>query len=169
MISCPHAVNTIAAVLLIVCSCTVPVKRNEPPDTKKAATNAAIIKKPSSSFSDTIVIDSKAAVFYSPDSLQMVKIKAVNEKQTFAMLTHDCFYQMQNARTVLKENWPGIKIVEASKARYLLFIKADKSRLCIDLNEKNDICGLFLFDREKAPVLADMPNINTVLGFYFKQ
>ena len=85
------------------------------------------------------------------------------------MLTHDCHYQMQNARIVLKKYWPQLHIVEATKARYILFVKTDETKICIDLNDKNDICGLFLFDTKKNPVLVDMPNIDTELGFYFSK
>ena len=154
---------------LFIFSCSEPAKKNNYPKEKKSEAKPAIIKKPGSSFLDTIMVDSKSAVFYNPDSLQMGKIKAVNEHATFAMITHDCFYQMQNARIVLKKYWPQIKVIETSKARYLLFVKGDHGKVCIDLNNKNDICGLFIFDREKDPMLVDMPNINTVLGFYFKK
>ena len=85
------------------------------------------------------------------------------------MLTHDCHYQMQNARQVIKKYWPQVQIIETSKARYLLFVKEDKKQVFIDLNGKNDICGLYLFDGKKDPILADMPNIDTVLGFYFSK
>lgn len=98
----------------------------------------------------------------------MDKIRAVNKKDVFAMLTHDCHYQMEYSRLVLQKHWPGVRVIDTFRARYLLFEKADKSRIYIDLNDKNDICGLFLFDGTKDPVLADMPNIDTVLGFYFK-
>ena len=53
--------------------------------------------------------------------------------------------------------------------RYLLFIKANKNIKCIDLNDKNDICGLFLFDTKKDPALIDMPNIDTQLELYFSK
>jgi len=99
----------------------------------------------------------------------MEKIKSVNEKAIFDMITHDCHYQMQNARIELKKYWPQIHVVEVSMARYLLFVKANESKICIDLNNKNDICGLFLFDGKKDPVLVDMPNIDTELGFYFSK
>ena len=87
----------------------------------------------------------------------------------FESLTHDCFYQMRNARMVLKKYWPQVRIIETSKARYLLFIRADKRKICIDLNNKNDICGVFLFEKDKDPQLIDMMNIDTELGFYFKK
>jgi len=154
---------------LFTCSCSEISKKNNQQEVKSPEKKHLIIKKPASSFNDTIIINTKSAVFYNPDSLQMEKIKEVNEKAIFDMITHDCHYQMQNARMVLKEYWPQVRIIETSKARYLLFVKADKSKICIDLNNKNDICGLFLFDRKKDPVLADMPNINTELGFYFSK
>ena len=115
------------------------------------------------------IIKAKSVVFYSLDSLQMEKIRKVNEKAIFDMLTHNYQYQMGNALIVIKKYWPQIKIIETTKFRYLLFEKKDKSKVCIDLNNKNDICGLFLFDGEKNPALLDMPNIDTQLGFYFSE
>jgi hypothetical protein len=145
-------------IVFLVCSCSPsPVKNNR------------IIKKPPSSYEDSVVIDRKSAVFYNPDSLQLVKIKSVNEERIYKNLTHDCFYQMENARNVIRRHWPGIAIVEVTKARWLLFIKNDNRKMVIDLNAKNDICGLFLFDPKKDPETVDMPNIDTFLGFYFGQ
>jgi len=39
----------------------------------------------------------------------------------------------------------------------------------IDLNTKNDPCGLFVFNGQKPPLLVDMTNIDTDLGFYFSK
>lgn len=134
---------------------------------KSGVTKPPVIKKPPSSFDDTVIINSPSAVFYNPDSLQMEKIKSVNENRVYATITHDCFYMMQNARNVIRKHWPRIRVVEVIKARYLLFVKKDQRKICIDLNAKNNICGLFLFDPKKDPELADMPNVDTRLGFYF--
>ncbi len=170
IISCPIMIYSILTIFLLTSSCSENSTKNKNQQEEKSAkTKPPIIKKPASSFNDTIIVRTKSAVFYSPDSLQMEKIKEVNEKAIFDMLTHDCHYQMQNARTVIKKYWSQLKIIEVSKARYLLFIKTDKSKTCIDLNNKNDICGLVLFDGKKDPVLVDMPNINTELGFYFSK
>jgi hypothetical protein len=155
--------------LMLYGSCNNSQEKNHKPEAEKPAAEKKIIKKPPSSFNDTIIINYKSAVFYSPDSLQMEKIKAVNKKTTYAMLEHDCYFQMRNAKMVIEQYWPQVKIIEASKARYLLFMKENKIRICIDLNDKNDICGIFLFDPKKNPVLIDMPNIETELGFYFKK
>lgn len=153
--------------VLFVCSCSESSKKNPAEAEVTLKPKSMIIKKPGSSFNDTVLINAKSAVFYSPDSVQMRKIKSVNENSTFDLLTHNCHYQMENARIVLKKSWPQIKIVEISKIRYLLFQKINKSKVCIDLNDKNDICGLFLFDGKKDPALVDMPNIDTQLNLYF--
>lgn len=157
------------SIVLLACSSSQTPEQNNSQVKKDQALKPLVIKKPPSSFGDTVVIDRESAVFYYPDSLQMEKIKSVNENRVYATITHDCYYQMQNARNVIRLHWPRIRIVEVNKARYLLFVKKDKRKVCIDLNAKNDICGLFLFDPKKDPELVDMPNIDTFLGFYFGQ
>jgi|SRR6185437_2562598 len=170
--SLPHgslAKYGVIALLLFICSCSEGYKKNTPQAVINPKPKSLIIKKPGSSFHDTTIIKANSAVFYSPDSMQMEKIKSVNEKIIFDMLTHNCHYQMENARIVIKKYWPQLKIIETSKSRYLLFEKTNKTKLCIDLNDKNDMCGLFLFDGKKDPVLVDMPNIDTQLGLYFSK
>lgn len=145
--------------------CTPPAEKKSINSRKDSVSE--ILSKPPSSYSDTLVITSTCAVFYTPDTAQLQKIKSVNNRMIFESLTHDCFYQMKNARTVLKKTWSRVMIIEASKVRYLLFIKTDKSKVSIDLNTKNDICGLFIFNRVKAPELVDMTNLDTALDLYF--
>ena len=153
--------------LILIGSCNQVNKGNIQPSETSKVTKRRIIKKPGSSFNDTLIIKSNSAVFYVPDSVQMEKIKNINEKEVFDLLIHNCHYQMQNARQVIKKDWPQIKIIETSTHRYLLFEKENKEGKCIDLNDKNDICGLFLFDGKKDPALVDMPNIDTQLHLYF--
>lgn len=137
-------------------------------DTTKVITNTTISSKPASSYTDTLRITFPTALIYNADSLQTDKIKSINKKMVFESMVHECFYQIKNARTVLKKYWPQLKIIETSKAKHLLFIKADKSKICIDLDTKKGMCSLFLFDGKKDPVLTDMTNIDTALRFYFE-
>ena len=156
-------------IVVMVWSCSPSSEKNYKVEKKDQGPAHKIAKKPPSSFDDTVIIDRESAVFYNPDSLQLEKIRLVNEKRVYKTLTHDCFYMMQNARNVLRQHWPRIRIVEVMKARWLLFVKKDKSKICIDLNARNYICGLFLFDPKKDPEPVDMPNVDTFLGFYFGQ
>ena len=130
---------------------------------------SANIQKPPSTYSDTLTIAVDAAVFYRPDSIQMEKIKGVNKEMVFKSMEHECFFQQRNAKMILKKYWPKITILENTRAKYLLFLKADKKRILVDLNTKNDICGIFLFEKDKDPILVDMMNIDTELGGYFKK
>lgn len=125
--------------------------------------------KPGSSFTDTLKLDFPVAVFYSPDSLQLEKIKANTDPAIFDGSMHEYFYLMKNARADIRKYYPKLEIVNAKNARYLLFIQTDKSIDCIDLDTKKDACGLYVFNREKAPLLVDMANVNTQLGFYFSK
>ena len=105
--------------------------------------------KPASSFSDTLIIDYAGAVFYNPDSAQLDRIKAVTDKAIVDATMHDCFYQMRNARQVLKTYYSSLKIKEVKNVRYLLFEKSNGDNEVIDLNSKNDPCGVFIFDKTK--------------------
>lgn len=151
------------------CTGAGPAKKEKTEQKSSVPQISAPYKKPPSNFNDTMVINSISAVFYNPDSLQLDKIKKFLKKEEYETEVHNCFYLMRNARNIMKQYWPQIHIIEISSARYLLFIKADKSKTLIDLNTVNDMCGIFLFDRKKPPELVDMMNIDTALGFYFKK
>ena len=147
-------------------SCSNSVRQN-----KEDAVNDEYIdtipSKPAATFTDTIIIDFPAAVFYNPDSLQLQKIKAITDTMVFQSIIHDCLYQMRNSRNILRQNWPKIKIVEISNVRYIVFKPVNGMNECIDLNTKNDPCGIFIFDGHKKARLVDMTNIESELGLYF--
>ncbi len=157
-----------AFVLQLLFSCSGDNKKNNKADNnnQRISTETRLVKPPSS-FSDTLIITTAAAVFYNPDSLQLEKIKLIFKPNIFESVTHEKFFQMRNARIELKKYWPRLLIIETSKARYLKFLKADKSNTVIDLNTKGDISGIFLFDPMKEPLLIDMMNVDTELGFYY--
>lgn len=153
---------------VLLSSCNYPTKKDKKDTVKEGKKLVrAFISKPGSSFSDTLILKTACAVFYKPDSVQLKKIEAVNQPMVFEGLMHDCFFQMRNARMVLKKYYPQIKIIETTKARYLLFIKEHGGRNLIDLNSNNDICGIYVFNSEKNPELIDMANVDTELRFYF--
>ena len=82
---------------------TVKEKEEKP----AAGINKNVPSKPPATYQDTLKIDLIAAVFYSPDTLQLQKIKDITEEKVFESQMHEYFYQMRNARMVLKKNWPG--------------------------------------------------------------
>ena len=127
------------------------------------------VTKPPTFFFDTLKIDSKAAIFYYPDSLQLEKIKAGIDTTVFDAVMHEYFYQFRYVHNILNKYWPKIKIVEARNVRYLLFIKADKSNEIIDLDTKYDPYGLIVFEPQKSPAQLELTNAESEFGFYFSQ
>lgn len=141
---------------------------------KKSAEDISMRKsetliKPPSSFSDTLIINFPAAVFFNPDSVQLEKIKVITDTMIFESSKHDCFYQMRYSRKAIQQNWPAIKIIEINNARYILLKSKNGDEEFIDLNSKSDFCGIFLFDGYKKAQLADMTNIDSEMGFYFSK
>jgi hypothetical protein len=163
--------NGLALVILtfvLTVSCSESSQQTAEKNEGNSQTNKVGIKPPSS-FLDTVIVDFPVAVFYNSDSTQLKKIKAVTDPMIFEGTMHDCFYQMRNSRNVLKQYYAKVKVKEVVKGRYILFKKSNGKAEIIDLNTKNDPCGLFIFDGQKSPLLVDMTNIDTDLGFYFSK
>ncbi len=125
--------------------------------------------KPPSSYNDTLSIDFPSAVFYNPDSLQLEKMWAITDSGIMESQLHECYFLMRSSRFSLQSNWPEIKIIELKNARFLLFKHIDGEREYIDLDTRNDPCGILLFDGRKKARLADMANIDSELAFYFEK
>lgn len=155
----------ISAVLFFSCS----DNRQHQQVVKKTGKRSLPKDKPSSAFPDTLKINSIAAVFYSPDSLQLQKIRSGTDSAAFEAIIHEYDYLSGTARSILKKDFPEIQIIEARNVRYLLFITPGKKESYIDLDKNYDPYGLYVFDRQKAPQLVDMANTETALGFYFSR
>jgi hypothetical protein len=159
-----------AIIICIVFSCAndhafdkVKLQTADSVDAKKTK---SVSRKPAATYQDTLMINVSSAVFYSPDSIQLQKIKQFTDSVVYIGSMHEYFYMMRNARAVIKKEWPGLKIIEAKNYRYLLFIKKDGSKQCIDLDNYENSHGLFVFDRKKSPLLVDMMNVDTQVSFY---
>lgn len=165
-----HGLNSLIALWVVMFISCNNAQTNPPqPAISDPQTLTKSVKKPPSTFSDTFIVNKPAAVFYHPDSIQLAKIKVQTDSMAFEGSMHDFFYQMRNARLVIKENWPELPIIECRNYRVILFILADKSRLFIDLDTKPDAYGLFVFDAIKPPLFADMTNIETSFSFYLNE
>ena len=97
------------------------------------------IKKAASTYQDTLIISIPAAIFYYPDSLQLLKIKAQTNAVFYEGSMHEYFYQMHNAEIVIRKEWPSLALIESKNYRYLLFKKKDGISQCIDLDKKTTL------------------------------
>lgn len=150
---------------LIVFSCKKPGEAKKEENDSGGTLNE-IHKKPVSTFQDTFVVNEVSAVFYEPDSIQLLKIKELTQPRIYESSMHEYFYQRRNAHLTLKQNWPQVKIVDTQKVRYLQFIKNNKTKVLIDLNDYGDAYGMFLFDTRQDPVPADMANLDEALVYF---
>jgi hypothetical protein len=154
--------------LLIILSCNNTSSKTTTINCGGTETKIKHKVKPGSTYQDTLRINFPAAVFYQPDSLQLLKIKSQTDSMIFDGTMHEFFYQMRNARMVMKKNWQDLTITEVKNYRYILFVKNDNTSKCIDLNTIADACGMFVFNKKKDPLPVDMSNIETAVSFYLK-
>jgi hypothetical protein len=78
-------------------------------------------------------VNSQAVVFFAADSLQFEKLRKLISPMAWESIHHDCYYQQHYARTILKQQWPKLKVSEAVKQRYILFEKDNGEKICIDM------------------------------------
>lgn len=162
------AVLQLAWQLLTASACNNTHNKNAETKPVNTAVNKNFKPKPPATITDTLTIKYAAAVFYHPDSVQLLNIKKEIDSMAFDGTMHEFFYQMRNARMVVQKTWPHLKITEAKNYRYILFIMRDNSSLCIDLDAKPDAYGLLVFNHKKYPLAVDMMNVETEVSFYLK-
>jgi len=125
------------------------------------------IKKPGSSFMDTLVVKGSAVVFYNPDTLQLKKIEAVNIPMVYKSMVHEYYYQQKTAKVDLKNIWPRILLYDIKNYRFLKFIYYNNNVQLIDLNKINDISGIIVFNGIKQPEQVDMMSFVNDATNYF--
>ncbi len=125
------------------------------------------IKKPGSSFMDTLVVKGSAVVFYNPDTLQLKKIEAVNIPMVYKSMVHEYYYQQKTAKVDLKNIWPRIQLYDIKNYRFIKFIYHNKNVQLIDLNNINDISGIIVFNGIKQPEQVDMMSFVNDATYYF--
>lgn len=127
-----------------------------------------LVAKPPSSYQDTLFIRGSAAVFFHPDSMQLLSIKAQMDSVIYKSLTHELHYQMRNARIVLHQFYPAVPIIETTKHRFIKFQSESIPSVVFDINTIKDISGIILFNGRSQPHVTDMMNIDTELGECFQ-
>ena len=123
--------------------------------------------KPPSSFTDTLFIETPAAVFYYPDSVQVEKIKSLTDPQVFDGSIHEYHYLQKNARKAAKQFNSRLPIIDAQNVRFLIFLSKGQKDTCIDLDTRDDAFGMFIASPNKKPHPVDMANIDRELPAYF--
>lgn len=126
--------------------------------------NKKTLPKKPTIYSDTVVINTSAAVFFKPDSIQLIEFKRQTTETAFEANKHDGFYQQRNGHLFLQNK--NVRIVDASRAKYLLFMNNKKDTL-INLDGLPELWGIYFFQPSKHPRLIDMMDIEREYKDYF--
>ena len=125
------------------------------------------IEPPQQRQSDTLVITSKTAVFYEPDSIQIAKRKKEIGEENFRIGFDDYAFSVNSSIEFLeKEKLP---VVDAKDKKYLKFIKANRTSRIIKIDSLADLWGIYLFDPSKEPYSADMTIMDEEFEQYFRK
>ncbi|MBU3743416.1 MAG: hypothetical protein FGM61_02565 [Sediminibacterium sp.] len=127
-----------------------------------------LVAKPPSNYQDTLIVKGAAAVFFHPDSLQLLSIRDQMDSVIYKSVTHELHYQMRNARIVLHQFYPSVPIIESKKHRFIQFQSDRIPSVLFDINTIKDISGIILFNGSSQPHITDMMNIDTELGECFQ-
>jgi hypothetical protein len=115
-------------------------------------------------YADTLFIDSRAAVFFQPDSLTIEK-KIKEQGEEFLLGMDDYLHYMSESQEYLEKQ--GVPILHAKGEKYLKFTMADKSFKVINLRKQEDLWGVYLFDPNKKPHYADILDMEEDFKKYF--
>jgi hypothetical protein len=138
-------------------------------NTAPKETDPVPVKKPSSGFMDTLFVEKAAVIYYTPDSIQLEKIRAVTDSSVFGSMMHEYEYMLKNALAFIA-NAPetrNIGVAEAKSVRFIVF-HMNSGDTCIDLDQRGDPVGMFFFHPSRKPVPVDMANISAELPIYFR-
>jgi hypothetical protein len=115
---------------------------------------------------DTLTVDKKAAVFYSPDTTQIAKRKKEIGEENFYVGADDYLFSMNASHEFLDSI--KLTILNAKDKKYLKFIHSDKSQTIIKLDTLAELWGIYFFDPNKRQKLVDMTIIDEEYKSYFK-
>jgi len=157
--------------LFTICSCTLANQKHEIKGTRPSSTDTSpqpdiAQKLQRTATSDTLTIDSRCAVFYQPDSLQIEKrVKEVGE-ESFRVGADDYMYYLHLAIEYLKNQ--KLPIINAKDMKYVQFMMADEKAELIKLDTLQDLWGMYLFTPKQAPHFTDILTIEDEYKAYFK-
>jgi hypothetical protein len=152
--------------LISLINCQQKVKKNKSVEEKHSSQPKS---KPASSFADSLIISSAAAISFEPDSIQLQKIKSITDSNEFQTMVHEYFFQQRNATLFLQQHWPHVKILSAKNFRYLIFRNQRQTIEVVDLDKIPDFFGMYFFEPGKNPQRIDMMSIDTEAPNYFSK
>ncbi len=143
--------------LLVLIACNQPNTNSSTLPSKKSNT----ISK------DTLIVNTKAAIFFIQDSTQIELRKKSTNEDDFYVVADDAMYYLSLAREFVH----SIKLnkIELSNEKFIQFIEGNKNRTLIKIDTLKALCGVYFFESSQKPYLIDLTNPKEEYRNYFKQ
>ncbi len=115
---------------------------------------------------DTLLVQTKAAVYYYPTAKRAdIRKKKIGEK-SFKIAADDFVSGFKEiAKSLEKDSVPSI---EARNKNFLIFVQHDGSRTVVNLDSLREIWGVYLFTPEKQPKPLDMMDFTMDIKNYYQ-
>jgi len=115
---------------------------------------------------DTLIVNSRAAVFITPDSLQMEERRKQVGEDNFQIGMDDYAFYMNEAYEFLSAE--KMTILETTGKKYIKFLLKDKAPKLIQIEKLPELWSIYFFDPRKRAKEIDMINIKEAYKNYFK-
>lgn len=140
-----------------------PTNHENSPLAKEIDINASA----SSTDSNVLIINTKTAVFYEPDSIQIEKRKSQGNEEDFYAGADDYLWYMNESFNYLDS--VQLPITNVREKRILKFVNVDGESTIINLDTLSDLWGVYFFDGQKSPMEADILDIGSDYNKYFNK
>ncbi|MFD1257214.1 hypothetical protein ACFQ3S_10430 [Mucilaginibacter terrae] len=156
--------------LILLISCDrktekLPQKVNIKPVEPKSQSNTIATKKDSLN-EDTLMINSKSAVIYQPDSLTIERLKIKMGEEAFYTVADDHnFYIATSIEQLEKIKLP---ILNSKGKKFIQFTAVDKKPFLMRIDTIKGLGNIYLFEPGKQPYKADITSMDTEAKAYYK-
>jgi hypothetical protein len=115
---------------------------------------------------DTLLISEKAAIFITPDSLRIEKLKQEGSEEDFNVTANDYLYYMGTAQEFLDS--VKVRVVDVENEKFIKFVGSNKKRQLITISKQLEPWSIYFFDPAKKAKQVDMTAIEEEYKDYFK-
>jgi short-subunit dehydrogenase len=116
---------------------------------------------------DTLIVNTKAAIFFFQDSTQIELRKKNINVEDFYVGADDAMYYLSVAREFVD----SVKLnkIEPTQEKFIKFIDSNKIQTLIKIDTLKALCGVYFFEPSKQPYLINLTMPEEEYKNYFRQ
>lgn len=117
--------------------------------------------------SDTLIVNTKAAVFFFQDSTQIELRKKNTNEEEFYIGADDAMYYLSVAREFVDS--AKLNKIELTHEKFIKFIEQNKTQTLIKIDTLKALCGVYFFEPSKKPYQINLTIPEEEYKTYYKQ